>query len=124
MARLTLVIRCNKSFTNSQIKAFVAFSQKTRSGTVGTFEASESMVKSLMFGQVTDDLHKFLFNNNVGLLRPEELTRIQKEDEQALTAQLSQDSWEAVDAEKYAMRKMTGFLGWDSDNVALMLTRN
>lgn len=68
------------------------------------------MVKSLMFGQVTDDLHKFLFNNDVGLLRPEELARIQNEDEQALKAQLSQDSWEAVDAENDAMRKMTDFL--------------
>jgi hypothetical protein len=68
------------------------------------------MVKSLMFGQVTDDLHKFLFNNDVGLLRPEELARIQNEDEQALKVQLSQDSWEAVDAENDAMRKMTDFL--------------
>jgi hypothetical protein len=68
------------------------------------------MVKSLMFGQVTDDLHKFLFDNDVGLLRPEELARIQNEDEQALKVQLSQDSWEAVDAENDAMRKMTDFL--------------
>lgn len=45
-----------------------------------------------MFGQVTDDLHQFLFNNDVGLLRPEELERIQNKDEQALTVQLSQNS--------------------------------
>ncbi|KAJ5589608.1 hypothetical protein N7537_012286 [Penicillium hordei] len=113
-------VMCNKSFTNPQIQAFVAFSQKTRPGTVRTFEASESIVKSLMFGQVTDDLHELLFNNDAGLLRPAELVRIQNEDEQALKVQLSQDFWEAVDAEKYAMRKMTNLLGWDSDNVALM----
>ncbi|KAJ5443128.1 hypothetical protein N7445_004241 [Penicillium cf. griseofulvum] len=113
-------VMCNKSFTNPQIQAFVAFSRGTRPGTVRTFEASESIVKSLMFGQVTDDLHELLFNNDVGLLRPEELARIQNEDEQALKVQLSQDFWEAVDAEKYAMRKMMNLLGWDSDNVAHM----
>jgi hypothetical protein len=73
-----------------------------------------------MLGQVIDDPHEFLFNNDVGLLRPEELARIQNEDEQALAIQLVQNSWEAVDAEKDAMRKMADFLGWDSENVALM----
>lgn len=78
------------------------------------------MVKSLMLGQITDDPYEFFFNHDVGLLRPEELVRIQKEDEQALAVQLSQNTWEAVDAEKAAMRKMSDFLGWDSDNVALI----
>lgn len=64
-----------------------------------------------MLGQITDDPHELLFNNDVGLLRPEELACIWKEDEQALAAQLAQTSWESVDVEKDAMRKMADFLG-------------
>lgn len=64
-----------------------------------------------MLGQITDDPHELLFNNDVGLLRQEELARIWKEDEQALAAQLAQTSWESVDVEKDAMRKMADFLG-------------
>ncbi|KAJ5991377.1 hypothetical protein N7522_011584 [Penicillium canescens] len=60
-----------------------------------------------MLGQLTFDPHEFLFNTD-------------SEDEQALAVQLSQDLWKEVDAEKDAMRKMTDFLGWDSDNVALI----
>lgn len=120
MAPLTLVNRCNKAFTNAQIDAFVAFSQNTRSGTVRRFEASESIVKALMLGQTIDNPHDFFFNSDVGLLRPEEVACIHEEDEQALAVQLSRNTWEAVDAETDAMRKIPDFLDWDSDNTALM----
>ena len=42
------------------------------------------MVKSLIFGHVTHDPYAFLFNNDCGLLRPEELALVRNEDEQAL----------------------------------------
>jgi hypothetical protein len=60
------------------------------SDTKRVFEATESMVKSLIFGHVTRDPYAFLFNNNCGLLRPEGLALVRNKDEQALLTQLSQ----------------------------------
>ncbi|KAJ5998184.1 hypothetical protein N7522_009844 [Penicillium canescens] len=106
---------CIKSFTDAQLKAFVTLSLKTQLGSKRIFEATESMVKSLIFGHVTHDPYAFLFNNDCGLLRPEELALVRNEDEQALLTQLSQTCWEAVDIVENARRKMMNYLGWESD---------
>ncbi|KAJ6018561.1 hypothetical protein N7522_002025 [Penicillium canescens] len=106
---------CIKSFTDAQLKAFVTLSLKTQPGSKRVFEATESMVQSLIFGHVTHDPYAFLFNNDGGLLRPEELVLVRNEDEQALLTQLSQTCWEAVDIVKNARRKMVDYLGWESD---------
>jgi hypothetical protein len=111
VSQLTLMCsRCNNSFTNSQIKVFVTFARKTRSGTIRAFKALEPVVKFLMLGKITYDFHKTIFDKDVGLLRLEEMICVHDDDERALTSQRSENYWKAVDAEKDATRKMTEFL--------------
>lgn len=120
VTQLTLMFsRCNNSFTNSQIKVFVTFAQKTRPGTIRVFKALEPVVKALMFGQITYDLQKVIFDKDVGLLRPEEVACVRANDERALASQRTENLWQAVDAEKDAAQKMTEFLSFRAGNVTL-----
>lgn len=116
LGNTTLVHKmCGNKFTEAQVKAFVTLSLKTRPGSKGIFEATESLVKSIIFGHSTRDPHALLFNHEFGLLRPEESRRIRTEDEQALSNELSQSCWVAEDIVKKARSKMADYLGWESD---------
>lgn len=102
--------RCKSTFTNPQIDVFITFVQKTRPGTIRAFKALEPVVTSLMFGQITSDLHKTIFDWEAGLLRPEEMARVRDDDKAASASQRSENPWKTVDAKKDAMRKMTELL--------------
>lgn len=73
------------------------------------------MVKCILFGRESCDPRAFLFNPDFGLLRPEGLARAREKDEQALSNELSQPCWKAVDVVEKARRKMTDYLGRESD---------
>ena len=68
------------------------------------------MVKSLMFGWVTDDLYQTIWNDELSLLGQYELTRAHDEDEAAVECQRIENPWKTVDAEYQAMEKKTKFL--------------
>lgn len=114
VASLTLINRCNKSFTDAQVKAFVTLSLKAQPGSKGIFETTESLVKSVIFGNGTVNPYTFLFSKETGLIRPEEMARVRNENEQSFLRQLSKTSWEAVDIVEIARRKMANYFGWES----------
>ena len=110
MAQLTQISRCNNSFTNDQINALATFALNTRPGTIHIFRALEPMVKSLMFGWVTDDLYQTIWNDELSLLGQYELTRAHDEDEAAVKCQRIENPWKTVDAEYRATEKKNKFL--------------
>lgn len=65
VAQLTQISRCNNSFTIDQINALTTFTLNTRPGTIRIFRALELMVKSLMFGWVTDDLRQAILDDEL-----------------------------------------------------------
>ena len=87
MAQLTQISRCNNSFTNDQLNALATFALNTQPGTIHIFCALEHMVKSLMFGWVTDDLYQTIWNDELSLLGQYELTHAYDEDEAAVKCQ-------------------------------------
>ncbi|KAJ5828212.1 serine-proline rich protein [Penicillium rubens] len=103
-------VMCNHTFTDSQTKVFVTFVQKTRPGTVHVFKALEPVVKHLMFGRITYDLRKDIFDKDVGLLRSKEMVSVREDDERALAFHWTEISWKVVDVKKDASQKMTEFL--------------
>lgn len=68
------------------------------------------MVKSLMFGWVTDDIYHTIWNDELSLLGQYELTRAHDEDEAAVACQRIENPWKTVDAEYWATEKKTKFL--------------
>ena len=68
------------------------------------------MVRSLMFGHITDDLRQAILDDELGILGRRELARVHDEDETAVARQRIENSWTAVDAESCAREKMTQFL--------------
>ncbi|KAI2825393.1 hypothetical protein CBS147321_1041 [Aspergillus niger] len=109
VAQLTQRFRCNDTFSNDQINALVTFALHTRPGTIRIFHALELAVKSLMFGEVTDDLQAIL-NDDFGLLGQHELARAHAEDNTALASQRIENPWTEIDTEKCATAKMHEFL--------------
>lgn len=109
VAQLTQVSRCNNSFTINQINVLATFALNTRPGTIRIFRALELMVRSLMFGQITDDLRQAILNDELGILGQRELARVHDEDETAVACQRIENPWTAVDAESCAREKMTEF---------------
>lgn len=108
VAQLTQMSRCNNSFTNNQIDVLATFALNTRPGTIRVFRALESLVKSLMFGRVTDDLRHAILND--GLLSRHEMERAQNEDEVAVACQQIETPWTVVDVESCATKEMAEFL--------------
>ncbi|GAA87892.1 conserved serine-proline rich protein [Aspergillus luchuensis IFO 4308] len=102
-------IMCNDTFSNDQINALVTFASHTRPGTIRIFHALERVVKSLMFGQVSDDLRAIL-NDESGFLGQNELARAHVEDETAIARQRMEHPWTEIDTEKHAGVKMQEFL--------------
>lgn len=68
MTQLTQMSRRNNSFTNKQIYALATLAVNTRPGIIRVFRALEPLVKSLMFGRVTDDFRQAILNDQLGLL--------------------------------------------------------
>ena len=110
VAQLTQISRCNNSFTINQINVLATFALNTRPGTIRVFRALELMVRSLMFGHITDDLRQAILDDELGILGRRELARVHDEDETAVARQRIENSWTAVDAESCAREKMTQFL--------------
>lgn len=102
-------IMCNNSFTINQINVLATFALNTRPGTIRIFRALELMVRSLMFGQITDDLRQAILDDELGILGQRELARVHDEDETAVACQRIENPWTAVDAESCAREKMTEF---------------
>lgn len=63
------------------------------------------MVKSLMFGWVTDDLYQAAWNDELSLLGRRELARAHDKDEAAVACQRIENPWQVVDAEYWATKK-------------------
>lgn len=110
VAQLTQLSRCNNSFTNDQINALATLALNTRPGTLRIFRALEPMVKFLIFGYVTDDLHQAILEDELGLLGRRELARAHDEDEAAVACQRIENPWTVVDAEYWATEKMNEIL--------------
>jgi hypothetical protein len=108
VAQLTQMSRCNQSFTKGQIDVLVTFALNTRPGTIRVFRALEPLVKSLMFGRVTDDLRHAILND--GLLSRHKIERAQNEDEVAVAYQRIESPWTVVNAESCAKKEMAKFL--------------
>lgn len=51
-----------------QINVLATFALNTRPGTIRIFRALELMVRSLMFGQITDDLRQAILDDELGIL--------------------------------------------------------
>lgn len=92
----------------SPIDVLATFALNTRPGTIRVFRALESLVKSLMFGRVTDDLRHAILND--GLLSRHEMERAQDEDEGAVACQRIKSPWTVVDVESCAAKEMAKFL--------------
>lgn len=105
VAQLTQIFRCNNSFTNDQINALATLAFNTQPGTIHIFHALEPMVKSLMFGWVTDDLYQAAWNDELSLLGRRELARAHDKDEAAVACQRIENPWQVVDAEYWATKK-------------------
>lgn len=106
VAQLTQLSRCNNSFTNDQINALTTLALNTCPGTLHIFCALEPMVKFLMFGYITDNLHHTILEDELGLLGQHELICAHNEDEAAVACQRIENPWTVVDAEYWATKKM------------------
>lgn len=63
-----------------------------------------------MSGQIEYDLRQTVLKNDVGYLSPEEVTLFRKNDEMALKSLYLKISWEMLDLERNARKKMLLFL--------------
>lgn len=108
VTQLTRMSRCNKSFTNYQIDILATLALNTRPGTVRVFRALEPLVKSLMFGTVTEGLRQAILNDD--LLGRHELERANDEDEVAVACQRIESPWTVVDTKSCAKKEMMKFL--------------
>ncbi|GLA79172.1 hypothetical protein AtubIFM55763_002319 [Aspergillus tubingensis] len=100
----------NTTFTGHQIDVLVTLALNTRPGTVRVFHTLEPVVKSLMFGWVTEDLRQAILNGELGFFARHEMVHAQAEDEAAVACQRIESPWLEIDAHRVAIQKMTGFL--------------
>lgn len=63
-----------------------------------------------MFGRITYDLRKVIFDKDVGLLRPKEMASVREDDERGLAFSRTENSWGVVDVTKDVSKKLTEFL--------------
>ncbi|GAA93089.1 conserved serine-proline rich protein [Aspergillus luchuensis IFO 4308] len=100
----------NTTSTGHQIDVLVTLALNTRPGTVRVFHTLEPVVKSLMFGWVTEDLRQAILNGGLGFFGRHEMVHAQAEDEAAVACQQIETPWLKIDAHRVAIQKMTGFL--------------
>lgn len=82
----------------------------THSGTICTFHELEPVVKSLMFGQVTEGLRQAILNDEIGIFGRRRMAHTQAENAAAIARQRTENPWTNVDAKHIAMENMAKFL--------------
>ncbi|KAI2941809.1 hypothetical protein CBS147321_5676 [Aspergillus niger] len=108
--QFTHVSSKNDSFNEDKINALVTLFLNTHPGTICTFHELEPVVKSLMFGQVTEGLRQAILNDEIGIFGRQRMAHTQAENAAAIARQRTENPWTNVDAKHIAMENMAKFL--------------
>ncbi|CAK40084.1 uncharacterized protein An08g12080 [Aspergillus niger] len=110
LSQFTHVSSKDASFNEDKINALVTLVLNTHSGTICTFHELEPVVKSLMFGQVTEGLRQAILNDEIGIFGRRRMAHTQAENAAAIARQRTENPWTNVDAKHIAMENMAKFL--------------
>ncbi|KAJ5982688.1 serine-proline rich protein [Penicillium sp. IBT 35674x] len=100
---------CNDTFIEPQIDVLVTLTLNTRPGSIRILNELESVVKLLVFGNITDDPRPAILDEKDGLLGKQSLAKVWAEDKSALVSQRIDFPWLVEDSKANAERGMTGF---------------
>lgn len=103
--QLTRTCSINRNFRIPQLNVFITFVLRTRPGTVHLLRSLNTVVTAIMLGASTADLRGVLGITNP-LIRREELACASAADQEAWTQQMTEEIWQAMDAESIAKRKI------------------
>ena len=95
-AQANCIYRRNYKFTNTQIAALIIYASHIHPGTVGLLRSLISVTRTLMWGQVSEDLISALRTDEPSLSR--DLSRARLEDESALDGQNLEIPWAKPDS--------------------------
>ncbi|KAJ5640293.1 uncharacterized protein N7484_008155 [Penicillium longicatenatum] len=100
---------CNYTFIEPQIDVLVTLTLNTRPGSIRILNALESVVKSLVFANIRDDLRPVILDEKDGLLGKQNLAKAWAEDKRAFASQQIELPWALVNSKANAEQGMTGF---------------
>ncbi|KZN92398.1 hypothetical protein EN45_025520 [Penicillium chrysogenum] len=96
----------NSNFTIPQLNIFITFVLRTRPGTVHLLRSLDTVVEAIMLGASIADLRGVFRGITDATVRQAQLASASAADQEAWTEQMTEDIWQAMDAESIAKKKI------------------
>ncbi|CAP91164.1 Pc13g00950 [Penicillium rubens Wisconsin 54-1255] len=104
--QLTRTCSINSNFTIPQLNIFITFVLRTRPGTVHLLRSLDTVVEAIMLGASIADLRGVFRGITDATVRQAQLASASAADQEAWTEQMTEDIWQAMDAESIAKKKI------------------
>ncbi|KAL5333671.1 hypothetical protein BJX70DRAFT_392012 [Aspergillus crustosus] len=98
----------NSGLHVAEFDAFISFVLRTRPGTVRLFHSFDPIVKAIMLGGSAVYLRPAILAGNA--IRQEQRAHAYEADQEALTDQMTEEIWQAIDAESIAKQRISEIL--------------
>ncbi|KAL4861197.1 hypothetical protein BDV12DRAFT_191248 [Aspergillus spectabilis] len=98
----------NSNLHVAEFNAFICFVLRTRPGTVRLFHSFDPIVKAIMLGEAAVYLRPAILADSA--TRQEQRAHAYESDQEALTDQMTEEIWQALDAESIAKQRISEIL--------------